>query len=154
MAYNPNTNSFDLLADLALQKGTPSTVVYVSGQTTVNDGGGGNYMWDNSSTATSDGSKVIAVNGVTTGRWLRSKSTNYGTGQVSFPGITLTTRYTRAHGQNFTPAQIHIQARSAGAASSLCWIENITSTNFDIVFANIPLLTGNIVFDFLAIRSN
>lgn len=154
MAYNPTTNSFDLLSDLSLQKGTPSVSVKVLGGTVFNDGGGGTYNWDNTSTATSDGMRVIQVTGVITGRWIRERASSYGTGQVTFPGITLITRYTRAHNQSFTPLQIHIQARSAGAASSLCWIENITSTNFDIVFANVPLLTGNIVFDFLAVRSN
>lgn len=155
MAYNPTTNSFDLLADLALQKGTPSTVVYVSGQTTINDGGGGNYMWDNTSTTTADGIRVVAVTGVTTGRWLRSKSTNYGTGSTTFGGIALTSIYTINHNQSFTPAQVHIQARNAGAASGTSYVQNITSTTFQIVFTGIPIIgTNNITFDFLAVRSN
>lgn len=154
MAYNPTTNSFDLISDLTLQKGTSTAAVKVLGATVFNDGGGGTYLWDNNSTATADGLKIIQVTGVTTGRWMRERASSYGTGQVTFTGVTLQTRYTRTHGQSFTPLQIHIQARSQGAASSLCWIENITATNFDIVFANVPLLVVNIIFDFLAVRSN
>lgn len=154
MGYNAINQVFDTIADLTLQKGTPTTSVMVLGASTVNDGNGGIYLWDNSSIATADGSRIIAVSGVTTGRWIRSRNNNYGTGQVSFPGITLQTRYTRTHNQSFTPTQIHIQARSTSAASSLCWVDNITSTSFDIVFVNVPLLSTNIIFDFLAIRGN
>jgi len=155
MAYNPTNNSFTTISELSQQKGTPNAVVQVSGGSAFNDGSGGAYFWDDTSTVTADGIKVVQVPGVITGRWMRSKNNNYGTGQLTFSGIALTSRYTRPHNQSFIPTQIHIQARNAAAASGTSYVENITATNFDIVFTGIPLLgTNNITFDFLAIRGN
>lgn len=58
------------IAELKLRKGRSGTIVEVSGYYSANDGGGGKYQWDNTSTATDDGGSVIAVTGVTTGRWI------------------------------------------------------------------------------------
>ncbi len=155
MAYNPINQVFDTISDLQLQKGTQNASVMVLGQNTVNDGNGGNYLWDDTSTTSADGIKIVQVTGVSTGRWLRSRNNNYGTGSTTFSGILLTTIYTVNHLQAFTPAQVHIQARNAGAASGTSFVQNITATTFQIVFTAVPIIgTNNITFDFLAIRGN
>lgn len=43
----------------------------VAGYAAVGDGGGGLFVWDQASTATSDDGLVVAVTGVATGRWFR-----------------------------------------------------------------------------------
>jgi len=139
------------------QVGTPNTIVQVLGGTSFNDGSGGSYFWDENSTATADGLKIVQVTGVTTGRWMRSKNNSYGTTSVTFSGVTLITTYTLNHLQSFTPAQIHIQATGQGAGSGTSWVpqNSITSTSFQIVFSGIPIIgTNNITFNILAIRGN
>jgi len=153
MGYNAINSVFDTLADLSSQAGSANIIAYVRGGTTMNDGNGGNYLWDENSTATHDGIKIIKVTDVTTGRWMRATSNVYKTGQVTFSGITLQTTYTVAHGLAFTPSSIHIQARSAGAASTFSHVGVITGTNFQIIFTGIPALgVNNITYDFFAIR--
>ena len=46
-------------------------IVTVSGYYTPGDGGGGQFYWDASSTATDNGGTVIKVTALSTGRWLR-----------------------------------------------------------------------------------
>lgn len=53
------------------------------GSATPTDGNGANYYWNSTSTATDDGYNVVAVTGITTGRWLRM-----GTGQTIYPNVT------------------------------------------------------------------
>lgn len=155
MAYNPTNNTFTTLADLAQQVGTDNSTSIVLGGTSFNDGNGGTFYWDANSTATPVTGMIVQVSGVTTGRWMRAKANAYGTNSVTFGGLALTTVYTLNHSQSFTPAQIHIQARNAGAASGISYVQNITSTTFQIVFTSVPILgTLNITFDFVAFRAN
>lgn len=88
MAYNPTTNSFDTITDLTTQVGTPGATVMVSGATAFNDGGGGPYFWDSTSTATPNSTDTIQVTGITTGRWMRSKNNNYTVGTFNFNVIS------------------------------------------------------------------
>lgn len=53
------------------------------GTTSPTDGNGANYYWSATSTATDDGYNVIAVTGITTGRWIRM-----GNGQTIYPNVT------------------------------------------------------------------
>lgn len=46
-------------------------IVYATGLATVSDGQGGYYIWNQTSTATDDGVRVLEVSGVTTGRWIK-----------------------------------------------------------------------------------
>lgn len=155
MAYNPINNTFTTLSDLSQQAGTPDTIVQVLGGTSFNDGNGGPYFWDSTSTATPDGMLIVQVTGVNPGRWMRSKNNNYGTQQVTFSGIALTTTYTANHGQSFIPKQIHLQPRSQSAASGVAYVANITATTFQIIFTAVPLLgTNNITFDIFPVRNN
>lgn len=57
------------LRDLA----NPSTygTIFVKGHTTSNDGGGGTFIWNTTSTDADDNGITIAVTGVVTGRWKR-----------------------------------------------------------------------------------
>jgi len=155
MAYNPNNNTFTTLTDLAGQVGTSNSIANVLGGSVFNDGGGGTYYWDDTSTATPDGVKIVQVSGITTGRWMRAKANAYGTTAVSFSGLSLITTYTVSHGQSFTPAQIHIQPTNLAAASSIAYVPNasINSTTFQIVFASLPTLS-TITFNVFAIRGN
>lgn len=64
----PTYSSFsDLLASNNRQ---PKATVAVLGANTAGDGGGGIFYWDATSTATANGETILAVPGVTTGRWL------------------------------------------------------------------------------------
>lgn len=58
----------------ALNVTTPALVngasIQVSGYYAANDGGGGTYVWNSTSTAADNGGTVIQVTGVATGRWL------------------------------------------------------------------------------------
>lgn len=71
MAYSGATRTFDTIADLRLQKGTPNARATLLGGIAVSDGQGGDVYWNNSSTAPDDGQSVIQVSGVVTGRWIR-----------------------------------------------------------------------------------
>lgn len=61
-------------------------VVCLRGINSANDGLGGFYAWDSSSTATADGQSVIAATGTTTGRWLRLPSN---AGSITATRLTL-----------------------------------------------------------------
>jgi len=71
MAYSGATRTFDTITDLRLQKGTPNVRVNILGGTTISDGLGGDFYWNNVSTAADDNQSVIQVTGVVTGRWIR-----------------------------------------------------------------------------------
>lgn len=62
---------FDLATDLAGQGGVNGIEVRVNGAASVNDGGQASYVWVASSTATHDGTSVIKVTNITTGRWIK-----------------------------------------------------------------------------------
>ncbi len=153
MGYNVTTNTFDVLADLTGQVGTDGVSVSVRSGTTFNDGGGGIYFWDASSTATQDGVTIIQVTGVTTGRWMRSKNNNYSVGSYTFPVIALTSTYTITHNLPYTPRHINLQASTGAAAASPVYIPaaSINATTFQIVFSGL-LLVGTATFSYLAIR--
>lgn len=55
------------------------TYATIKGYTTDGDGGGGDFYWDSSSTATDNGGTIIKATAITTGRWVRLYS-----GAVSF----------------------------------------------------------------------
>ena len=64
-------NSIPTISDLKLRPGrVQNETIDVLGYYTRFDGGGGKYYWNSSSTATDDGGSVIAVTGVSTGRWI------------------------------------------------------------------------------------
>lgn len=153
MGYNPINQVFDTLADLTSQKGTPTTTVYVSGQTSINDGNGGNYMWDDTNVASADGFKIVQVTGVTTGRWVRSKNSNYSTGQTTISTLVGTANYVVTHGLNYTPIKVFLQSRSQSAANSNYYVSAITTTTFTITLVTLPLIAGNnMIFDWLAVK--
>lgn len=69
---------FNTIADMQTQKGTSNSVAYVIGGTAIQDFRGAFYVWDASSTLAQDMTyyNVIQVNGVTTGRWIRSNQSS------------------------------------------------------------------------------
>lgn len=71
MAYNAKTQTFDTFDDLRLLPGISNATAYVLGNSSVNDGDGGEFYWDDTSTDTDDDETVIQVTGVVTGRWVR-----------------------------------------------------------------------------------
>ncbi len=77
---NPATQTFSNLANIAKQAGGASgTRATVLGGTVAGDGGGGEFYWDGSSTASVVAGKIIKVTGVNTGRWLI----------ITYPGYTI-----------------------------------------------------------------
>lgn len=91
MSYNAPTYTYDTFADLRLTVGQASSSVTALGQSTANDGQGGIFQWDSSSSASDDNLNVIKPTALSgNGRWLRmdtrlplSKITSVGTsGQV------------------------------------------------------------------------
>lgn len=71
MAYSGATRTFDTIADLRLQKGTPNVRVGLLGGLAISDGLGGEFYWNNSTTAADDNESVIQVTGEPNGRWVR-----------------------------------------------------------------------------------
>lgn len=65
---------FNTIADMKTQKGVDNSLVYVIGGTVTTDFRGAFYKWDNASTEPDDPTyyNVITVNGVNTGRWIRT----------------------------------------------------------------------------------
>lgn len=70
MALNQTTQTFDTIASVRLSKGSANTKVNVLGYGAINDGGGGQYYWDASSTAIDNGGSVIKVTAIATGRYI------------------------------------------------------------------------------------
>lgn len=64
-------STIDTIATLRTVRGGALSTVVVSGYYTINDGGGGQFYWNPTSTATDNNGTIIAVSGVSTGRWIR-----------------------------------------------------------------------------------
>lgn len=71
MAYNSATNTYDRFSDLRLAIGQGSSSIKCLGRDNINDGFGGIFYYNSSSTAPDDNQFVIQPQGVTTGRWLK-----------------------------------------------------------------------------------
>ena len=148
---------FSTVADLRLQVGTDNSIATLNGLTAKNDGNGGIYMWNATSTTADDGFINIQVTGVTTGRWVRIGNGNTIKGSVTFSGLALTTSYAVNYPQGtlpFVPITVLVIPRSANAAA-LSYIPSggITNTGFTINFLTVPVLgTNNISFDFVVIK--
>ncbi|MGN6398321.1 MAG: hypothetical protein ACTHMI_22300 [Mucilaginibacter sp.] len=64
--------SVNLISDLiGLTGSTNDETILLLGYNSINDGGGGEFYWDSSSTQADDGGSVIQPTGVMTGRWVR-----------------------------------------------------------------------------------
>lgn len=66
-------SSFDNILDMRAITATPADgdVYTLLGYYTPGDGGGGQFYWDATSTATDNGGTIIKVTSITTGRWIR-----------------------------------------------------------------------------------
>jgi len=143
--------TFGTLTDLRSAGGQPNSIVFLNGLSALNDGNGGNYMWNSSSTANDDGFLIIKPTAITTGRWMRLANGNTTKGTSTFSGTGFVSSFVVTHNLGFAPAQIQIQALTQNAATN--WVTNITSTQFTVNFATIPLLgTNNINFSWLLIK--
>jgi hypothetical protein len=146
--------TFNTLTDLRGSAGTPNVQVLLNGLASINDGNGGVYMWNSTSTATDDGFITIKPTTVTTGRWVRIGNGNTLKGTAMFGGVSLTTTYTISYPQpfTFTPLTVVTIPRSANAAQ-LSYVTNITNTSFQVVFLTVPIVgTNNIVFDYIVVK--
>ncbi len=151
---NIASKQFGTITDLRGQGATNGTIVNVSGLITANDKNGGNYYWNDQSTATDDGITVIKVTAITTGRWMKMTNDNTIKGSVTLSGAVLQTAYPISYGQTlpFTPAMIIVQAYSSNAAVP-SWVSNVTTTGFTVNFASVPILgTNNISITYLIIK--
>lgn len=145
--------SASVIADLRKQKGTPGATIQINGIASENDGAGGNYFWNDTSTATDDGFSAIKVDNVTTGRWLRLRNSNSMSGTATFNVVIGTGSYTVNHGLSTAPARIFITPASANA-SAPAWVSAITATNFTVTFFGLPVqVLSNVSFHWLAIRT-
>lgn len=73
MGKNTATYTYDTFTDLRLTTGDTSSSVTVLGASTINDGNGGRFYYDATSTATDDGLNIIQPTPITgAGRWIRS----------------------------------------------------------------------------------
>lgn len=146
------SKSFGTIVDLRAQAGADNVQVLLQGLSTIGDQNGGIYYWNGTSTTADDGFTVVAVTGVTTGRWVRMPNANTVKGEVTFSATVLNSTYVVNHGLPFTPLQIYVQPKSANAAVP-SWVSNITSTSFTVNFASVPILgTNNISIFWLAIK--
>lgn len=75
MANNKSTNTFENIHELRKASGKESVVINILGQNTINDGGGGFFYWDPTSTLPDDGIDVVQKSGsIVAGRWIRLSS--------------------------------------------------------------------------------
>lgn len=144
------------LTDLRAQVPQINEVVTLMGLSSITDGNGGEYSWNNTSTATDDGFLTIAVTGVTTGRWLRIGNGNTIKGSLTASGISLTSSYTVNYQGNvtlpFTPITAIIIPRSLAAAGP-SYVSSITTTGFTVNFVLAPTIgTNNLSFDYIVIK--
>jgi hypothetical protein len=65
------------ITELKTKIGRYNQKVTVLGYFTPNDGGGGQFYWNKTSTTTADDAMVVQVTGVTTGRWIRIVQDDY-----------------------------------------------------------------------------
>jgi len=150
-------NTYGTIADLRMQSGFPVAMVNVSGLITVNDGNGGSYYWEPSSTATDDGFITIKAAATETGRWIRTGNSNTLKGTTTLSGAALTTTYNVSFGVTlpFVPRTVIYTPRTQ-AAAQVSWIPitgGITNTGFTISYLTVPILgTNNMLIDWVAIK--
>jgi|ERR1700744_209732 len=147
--------TFGTVADLRLQAGTANTQVLLNGLTSINDGNGGTYMWNATSTATDDGFITVAVTGVSTGRWIRIGNGNTIKGSITTSGISLTTAYALNYPGGtlpFVPITVVVIPRTVAAAGP-SWVSGITNTGFTVNFVLAPTIgVNNLTFDYIVIK--
>jgi len=152
--------SFATVAELRAVTAENNVQVSVSGNTAAQDGNGGMYMYNTTSTQTDDGFSIIKPTSVAVGspgRWLYVQNQNTIKGLATVSGAVLQTSYSVSYGSTLPaiPTQIHIQAITSDAASALSWIDPalITTTGFVIKYNAVPVIgTNNIKFWWLVIK--
>jgi len=147
-------NTCGTVADLRLQGGSPVVQVNVSGLLAPNDGNGGIYTWDDTSTAADDGFLLIKATSTSTGRWKRIGNSNTLKGSVILSGGALTTAYTVNYQNNlpFVPLTVIVIPRTSNAAVP-SWVSTITNTGFTLNFTSVPILgTNNIGLDYIVVK--
>jgi hypothetical protein len=95
-SYGTITVSLPLVANLRTYPATDlldGLHAIVDGQTTVGDGLGGLFRWDSTNTGADNGTTILAVDGLTSGRWIKTVRTGDtgatgATGPIGAPGPT------------------------------------------------------------------
>lgn len=121
--YVQSCNTFD---DLRAFVGTTGQEVISRGRSAVNDGYGGLFYWDGSSTGTDDNLTIITPTGQTTGRWLRQGP--YATG---FEGIitgSATVNFPSCADGDMEPGDVNITVTGAAVGD---WVELTASIALD-----------------------
>src|SRR5882762_3479904 len=77
MSNNLQSLSFDSIASLSAVIGAPGLAVTVKGFYVPGDGGGGDFYWDETSTATAVSGMILKNASVATGRWIRRYDPNF-----------------------------------------------------------------------------
>src|ERR1700748_289414 len=75
--------SLSTLTNLRAEIPQTNEMVTLLGLNSLNDGNGGTYYWNSTSTATDDGFITVAVTGISTGRWIRLANSNTLKGTVT-----------------------------------------------------------------------
>ncbi len=73
-AARKSSFTVDTVADLRLTKASRFKRARLLAHSTLGDGGGGEFCWDDSSTEADNGGTIIAPTGLATGRWVRQYS--------------------------------------------------------------------------------
>lgn len=74
MAKDIGTLTFDTFSDLRNVSGSQSASVTVLGKDSINDGFGGKFYWDATSTTPDNNISIIQKTGLNPGRWIRSST--------------------------------------------------------------------------------
>lgn len=145
------------LGDMKAEAGTNGVLVSVNGLSVVGDDNPGFYRWDANSVLTDDGFKIISVNGVSPGRWMRVGNSNTIKGTTTLSGTLLITSYFVGFGITlpFVPITVVYTPRTQ-AASQPSWIPltgGITNLGFTISYQTVPIIgTQNMVIDWIAFK--
>jgi hypothetical protein len=92
-AFRPQ-HTVDTIADLQDVVYSKIATAATIGGVAINDGLGGEFYWDAASTATHDGTTVIQVSGVVTGRWLIYSSASLAASLAEATALTTNARHT------------------------------------------------------------
>lgn len=110
---NTATNTYSNFTELRKIQGSESVSVKVLGRTNYNDGYGGIFYWDTTSTAQDDNTNIIQKIGLATGRWIRVispssdlPSSNSVGGTYTTTGNGLLKEFTFSHNLQQTPDSV------------------------------------------------
>jgi hypothetical protein len=129
------------ISELRTRKGSTGVKVSVNGLVSFNDGKGGEYFWDATSTDADNNSTIIAVNTVATGRWKKVNS------DLALTGGTLTGNLTLSPSNiNTRRVATYADLTALVALNSYTGIVLVNSDSTNANAATVYLVYNNLVF--------